>query len=144
MSSNAERAELLTVALRAAAHSDRRTLADLYTEDVKAWTPTLSASSATELLAELDLRDDAFSEIDFEATPLDVGGNYACVEWAVSMTHTGSLELRNAATIEATRLRVTVNGVTVAEFRGDRICSLRQYWDEVSIFEQLGLLGDSS
>jgi hypothetical protein len=30
--------------------------------------------------------------------------------------------------------------VTVAEFRGDRICSLRQYWDELSLFEQLGLL----
>ena len=27
---------------------------------------------------------------------------------------------------------------SVAEFRGDRICSLRQYWDELSVFDQLG------
>jgi hypothetical protein len=27
-----------------------------------------------------------------------------------------------------------------AEFRGDRICSLRQYWDELTVFDQLGLL----
>jgi hypothetical protein len=27
----------------------------------------------------------------------------------------------------------------VAEFRDDRICSLRQYWDELSAYEQLGL-----
>jgi hypothetical protein len=37
---------------------------------------------------------------------------------------------------------VTFHGITVAEFLGDRICSLRQYWDELSVFDQLGLLPD--
>jgi len=35
---------------------------------------------------------------------------------------------------------VTLHGITVAEFRSDRICSLRQYWDELDVFDQLGLL----
>ena len=39
--------------------------------------------------------------------------------------------------------RVTpINGVTVAEFRDDRICSFRQYWDEFAVLEQLGALAD--
>ena len=32
---------------------------------------------------------------------------------------------------------VTVHGVTVAEFQGDRICSLRQYWDEFAVAERI-------
>ena len=33
-----------------------------------------------------------------------------------------------------------VHGVTVAEFLGDRICSVRQYWDEFAVLEQLGVM----
>jgi hypothetical protein len=56
------------------------------------------------------------------------------------MSHTGVLRLGGDTTIEPTGLRVTVRGVTVAEFRGDRICALRQYWDEFAVLEQLGVL----
>ena len=35
---------------------------------------------------------------------------------------------------------MTMRGVTVADFEGDRICAFRQYWDEVALLEQLGLL----
>jgi len=141
VTSNATRAAILTQALRARVDGDREALAALYTDDVRAWTPAQSAASAAELLAELDRADDAFSDIELELTALDVNGDYACVEWRVNMTHTGNLELR-ADVVPPTGLRITLNGVTIAEFRGDRICSIRQYWDELAVFEQLGLLGD--
>ena len=142
MSSNADRATILIEALRAGLDGDRRSLGRLFTDDVKAWTPAQSASSVGELLAEIERRDDAFTEIELDVTPLDVGGDYACAEWSVTMTHSGALQLRGASSVEPTGLRIAVSGVTVAEFRGDRICSLRQYWDELSVFEQLGLLHD--
>ena len=44
--------------------------------------------------------------------------------------------------VEATGARITLNGATVAEFRGDRICAARQYWDELAVYEQIGLLAD--
>ncbi len=141
MSSNAERAAILTDALRAGLEGDRDTLARVYTDDVRAWTPALAMSSVVELMAEADRHDDAFSEVDLDVIPLDVGGDYACIEWRATMTHTGTLQLEDSA-VEATGLEITINGVTVAEFRGDRICALRQYWDELSVFEQLGLVGD--
>jgi ketosteroid isomerase-like protein len=144
MTSNADRATTLTRALVAGVEGDRDTIEALYTEDVTAWTPAFSVSSLAGLLDEFERRDDAFSDIEVAVTPLDVGGDYACAEWRVTMTHTGDLVLRDGAVLEPTGVRVTLNGVTVAEFRDGRICSFRQYWDELSIFDQLGLLGDES
>jgi ketosteroid isomerase-like protein len=139
---NATRADTLVRALQAAVARDHDAIAALCTDDVTAWTPVLSASSAPELLASLELRDDAFSELELEATPLDTGGDFAVVEWSLGMTHTGTLTLPDGDVLEPTGLRVTVHGATVAEFRDDLICAVRQYWDELAMFEQLGLLGE--
>lgn len=144
MTTNAERADALARALRAGLEGDGDAIRALCTEDVKAWTPALSAASLTELETELARRDDAFSDLALDVAPLDVGGDYAGAEWSVAMTHTGPLTLAGGAVVEPTGVRVTINGATVAEFRGERICSLRQYWDELAVFEQLGLLADGN
>jgi hypothetical protein len=127
MTTNAERAEILERALRARVDSDRRAAEDLYTDDVKAWTPALSTSTRAELLAEFDRTDDAFSNVAVDITPLDVGGDFACAEWTLTMP-----------AFDSDRGRATVHGITIAEFQGDRICSLRQYWDESAVAELLG------
>lgn len=142
MTSNAGRATTLMRALRASIGGDGDAVRDLYTEDVKAWAPSRSASSLTELLAEIDRRDQAFSDVEVDVEPLDVGGDYACAEWSVTMTHTGPLTLAGGEVVEPTGARITVHGATIAEFRGDQICSLRQYWDELGVFEQIGLMPD--
>jgi ketosteroid isomerase-like protein len=138
MTTNAERAGVLERALRARVEGDRDASEQLYTDDVKAWAPSLSTSSRTELQAEFDRRDDAFSDLELDVTPLDVGGDFACAEWTVTMTHSGPLAMADG-TVEATGRRVRVHGVTIAEFDAGRICSLRQYWDEFAFAEQLGL-----
>jgi ketosteroid isomerase-like protein len=140
VTSNEARAAVLVRALRAGIERDREALGGLLTDDVRAWTPTLSTSSLSELLDELDRRDDAFSDFDLDAAPLDVGGDYACVEWTVEMTHSGPLRLAEETSVESSGIRVTMHGVTVAEFTGARIVSLRQYWDEFAVLEQLGVL----
>ena len=144
MTSNATRADVLTRALRAAVAGDIRPIADVFTDDVKAWTPALVAASRDELFAAYERRDGAFSELDVDVVPLDVNGAYACAEWTVTMTHTGPLDVAVDHTVEPTGVRVTVHGVTVAEFRGEQICALRQYWDEFSVLEQLGVLREPS
>ena len=72
--------------------------------------------------------------------PLDVGGELACAEWSLTMTHGGPLTIGGGVVVQPTGVRVVLHGVTVAEFRGDRICALRQYWDELDVFDQLGLV----
>jgi ketosteroid isomerase-like protein len=139
VTTNADRAATLTRALEAGIHGDVATLAGLYTDDVTAWTPAFFVDSAAELLAIIDTRDEVFSDIELAVRPLDVGGDHACAEWQATMTHTGTITLAGGAVVEPTGHRVTVYGATFAEFRGDRICSLRQYWDELALFEQLGV-----
>jgi ketosteroid isomerase-like protein len=140
MASNAERAATLVRALEASIVGDSGVIGELYTDDVKGWAPALTVSSAAELAVEFEERDGAFSDIELDVSPFDVAGDRACVEWIVSLTHSGPLELDDDIVIDPTGLRVSLHGVTVAEFDGDKISSFRQYWDEVELLEQLALL----
>ena len=144
MTPDATRSAILVRALHASIEHDRAAAGDLYTEDVRTWTSAVSTASLSELMDAFERRDDAFSNLELDASPLEVGGEYACVEWSVTMTHTGPIELADGKLVDPTGAHVTLYGITVAEFRGDRICSLRQYWDELSVFDQLGLLRDGA
>ncbi len=137
VTSSTRRASVLVEALRAAFDRDHEALARLFTEDVRVWTPLRSVSSLGDLVSELEHHDDAFSDAVADVVPLEVGGDYACAEWSVAMTHTGPLETSGRAVIEPTGVRVVIHGATVAEFQGERICSLRQYWDELSALEEI-------
>jgi ketosteroid isomerase-like protein len=139
MASNAERAATLVRALEASIVGDSSVVAELYTDDVKGWAPAISVSSAAELTAELADRTGAFSDISLDVSPFDVAGDRACVEWVVSLTHSGPLPLDGDVVLDPTGLRVTLHGVTVAEFDGGRIASFRQYWNEAELLEQLPL-----
>jgi ketosteroid isomerase-like protein len=138
-STDSDRAEVLVRAIEATMAGDSTLLGMLYTEAVDGWSPSMSVSSAAELAVELEKRDTAFSDIDLEVAPLEVGGDQACVEWVATATHSGALMVDDVV-IEATGRRVTVRGVTVAEFDGGRICAFRQYYDEVALLAHLGLL----
>jgi ketosteroid isomerase-like protein len=143
MASNAERAATLVRGLEASILGDSTVVADLYTDDVKGWAPAMSVSSAAELAVEFEDRDGAFSDIELDVSPLDVSGDRAAVEWIVQVTHSGPLEIDDDLVIDPTGLRLTLHGVTVAEFEGNKIRSFRQYWDEVEILEQLALLPEA-
>ncbi len=138
---NAERAEALVRALRAALAGDADTIRSLCLSDVHVWTPARSASSVDELVAGFLERDEVFPDIQLETTPLDVGGDHACVEWTANMTQRGEVVLRDGTRVEPTGAVVALHGVAVAEFEGDRIASVRQYWDHMELLDQLGLAG---
>jgi ketosteroid isomerase-like protein len=141
MASNAERAALLVRGIEASVAGDSSVVSDLYTDDVKAWSPAMTITSAAELAVEFEDRDEAFSDIELDLTPLDVAGERACIEWTATVTHSGPFVIdEGEVVIEATGKRCTLRGVTVAEFDGDRIKEFRQYWDELAILEQLELL----
>jgi ketosteroid isomerase-like protein len=140
VTTNTARTSILERALRGSIEGDSTVIGEVYTDDVRVWAPALSVSSARELAEEFRRRDDVFSGIELEIFPLDVSGDYACAEWTVTMTHSGRLVLADGLVVEPTGIQVTINGATVAEFDGDRICSLRQYWDEFGVLEQLGVL----
>ena len=137
-----DRAAALMRGLAASAIGDSSVIVELYTDDVHGWSPAMSVSSAAELAIEVEDCDDAFSDIELTFTPLDVGGHKACVEWELRARHTGPLMLDDEVQIDATGRQLTLHGVTVAEFDGDRICGFRQYWDDAELLAQVGALPD--
>ena len=139
MTTNHDRASTLVRALHAGINGDLPTLRTLLSDDVRAWTPTFTAASLEDVLDGLTRPADVFSDLSLDATPLDVGGDFACVEWTVEATHTGDLRFSDQLSLDPTGIRITLHGVTVAEFDGERICSLRQYWDEFAALDQLGV-----
>jgi hypothetical protein len=141
MTSNAERAATLERAIRAGVARDAEVLRDLVTPDVRVWTPLIATSSLAELLAALAERDDTFGAIDLDVRPLDVAGDFACVEWTAQLTPRGPFTLADGSVVEPADTPIAVNGVTVAEFAGTRICALRQYADELAPLTRRGLVG---
>jgi predicted ester cyclase len=108
----------------------------LFTEDVNAWSPNLSASSLAELEEAFAERHDALSNLAIAITGLDVVGNKAIAEWVLEADHTGPLVLDDVR-VEATGRRVQLAGATIAEFRDHRIRAFRSYFDDVTLLEQM-------
>jgi ketosteroid isomerase-like protein len=140
MGSSDDRAAVLVQAIEATVTGDSRVVRELYADDVQGWSPVMTVSSAAELAVELEDRQEAFTDIELDVAPLDVGDDQACVEWIATATHSGPLVIDEDVVIEPTGGRFTLRGVTIADFEGDRIRAFRQYWDEVSLLEQLQLL----
>jgi predicted ester cyclase len=109
----------------------------LFTGDVAGWSPIAAVSGLT-ALAELSARRDAaFSGLVLTFRGLDEAGNKAFAEWLIEADHTGPLVLGEDAVLEATGRRVRLAGVTVADFRDQKIRSFRSYFDDASLIEQI-------
>jgi hypothetical protein len=137
MASSAGRVAALIRGIEVSANGDSGVIAGLYTDDVQGCSPVMDISSAAELAIEIEDRDGVFADIELVFAPLDVAGEQACVEWTMTATHSGPLNINDDVCIDASGVRLTVHGVTVAEFDGDRICRFRDYWDEANVLAQI-------
>lgn len=135
------RAETLRRAVAATTDANASSLGELFTNDVTASSPALEVGSLDELAAELEARDAVFRDLSVEFAAVDVVGDRGYAQWTATATHAEALEVDDLV-IEATGARLTLHGITVAEFDGDRISALRQYWDEIELLSGLGLLPD--
>ena len=109
----------------------------LFTEDVVGWSPIATVSGLTDLADLAAARETTFSNVVIMFRGLDEVGNKAVAEWLVEADHTGPMVLGEDAVLEATGRRVRLAGVTVADFRGEKIRSFRTYFDDVSLIEQM-------
>jgi ketosteroid isomerase-like protein len=136
------RALIVQYALKAAVTGDEARLEQVYTDDVTGWSPTATATSREDLLADLRGRKGVFSDVDLALDAVDEVGDKVIAEWRLAATHTGPLEL-DELRLDPTGRRVELRGVLIAEFGGERIKRFRQYWDEVALLDGLGLLPEA-
>ena len=109
----------------------------LFTDDVVGWSPIATVSGLADLVDLAADRETTFSNVVIMFRGLDEVGNKAFAEWLVEADHTGPMVLGDGAVLEATGRRVRLAGVTVADFRGEKIRSFRTYFDDVSLLEQM-------
>ena len=110
---------------------------DVFTDDVVGWSPIATVFGLPDLVGLAANRDSAFSNVVIMFRGLDEVGNKAFAEWLIEADHTGPLDLGDGALAEATGRRIQMAGVTVADFRQNKIKSYRTYFDDMSLIEQI-------
>ena len=133
-----ERTDRVLRAIEATISGDTSGVAQLFTADVVAWTPTFSVSSRVELAVELEDQEDGFSQVEVHPGPFVVEGNQICTEWVATAQHTDPRAPAGGWAPDGPERRVRLRGATVAEFAGDEICAMRHYWDEGERRAELG------
>jgi steroid delta-isomerase-like uncharacterized protein len=79
----------------------------------------------------------AFPDLTIEAEDPIVEGNRAAFAWTLRGTHRGKI-----MSIPATGKRVEYTGVSLVQFRGDKIIESMRNWDVAGMLRALGCLPD--
>jgi ketosteroid isomerase-like protein len=131
-----DKASVLRRLLGALVRGDSETIGELVTDDVLAWSPSIFAESRDDLIGEASERQEALSNIEVDVGIVHVVDGSAIAEWHVSADHTGPLSVDDDLIIEATGRRLHLSGATFAEFRDDKVCAVRSYFDDLALLEQ--------
>ena len=134
------RRDVLERALEACIVGDVNALPDLFTSDASVWSPNMLASSLDELSEAVADRDGSLSDVSVQIDALDVVGNKGFVEYRVSAVFSGPFALDDERVIEPTGAAILIGAALVADFDGDKIAALRNYFDDATLMEQM-LLG---
>ena len=134
---NKSRKDVLSKALEAEVGGASVDLSTLFTEDVVGWSPYAMVSGLEALAQLAALREEAFSNVVIMFRGVDEVGNKAFAEWLIEADHTGPLVLGDEAVVQPTGRHVRLPGVTVADFREEKIRSYRTYFDDLSMIEQI-------
>jgi hypothetical protein len=135
MSDN-DRAAVLERAIHMCLKGEFDELAEVFTDDVVAWSPTVLVSSRDDLAEALAIQDSAFSGLQASIDSLDVFGNKGFVEFRVTARFTEPFVIGDTQ-IEPTGDEVVLGAALVAEFDGSLIKAYRNYFDELSLLTQL-------
>jgi ketosteroid isomerase-like protein len=132
-----DRRFVLRRAIKTLMVGDSRGVCELFTPDVSCWSPNLLVASQDELLAALTGCDDALTDVEVDVGSVDVIGDKAIAEWVVTGVFSTPFLVDDDVLIEPNGRRLAVAGVTVAEFEGEKICRLRNYFDDAAFLEQM-------
>jgi len=128
--------DLATRAIRACTLGDADELAELFTDDVVAWSPILLTTSLAGLTEAMDDVEAALSDVEVHIDTIGSFGDSTVAEYRITGRFTGPF-VAGDATVPPNDRTIVVGGAVVMDFSGDRICSFRNYFDELTLLEQL-------
>ncbi|MCZ7398453.1 MAG: nuclear transport factor 2 family protein [Candidatus Methanoperedens sp.] len=98
-----------------------------------------TARGLDEIRAFLEIHFRAFPDAKMTMLKLLSEGTAAIAIWTWTGTNSGPIDMPDGKIIPPTGRTFTVQGVTVYDFKGDRIMKVRLYFQEISFLKQLGL-----
>ena len=82
---------------------------------------------------------EAFPDLHFDIRDTIAQGNMVAVTWTSKGRHTKPFNPMDGGSIPPTNKSATVSGCTIVEIRNNQITRQSIYWDQVSLFSQLGI-----
>ncbi len=131
----ADRSAVVRAALDAVVSGDASRFDQLFTDDVVFVGPHVSATSRAALEEAVGQPEDALSDVRIVVRSLDVVGDKVVVEWQLDARFTGALLFDDNVLIEPTGQALHLPGASFAEFRGERICAFRHYFDDSELLD---------
>ena len=132
-----DRGRVFRRALEASVQGDVDALPDLFTDDVSGWSPNLLVGSLAELAEAIAVREEAVSDVAINIDALEVLGNKGFAEYRLTAVFSGPLVLGDDVVVEPNGREILMGGAIVVEFTGDKISAFRNYFDDVSLLEQM-------
>src|SRR5262245_15107692 len=132
-----DRRRVLSRAVEACIRGEVDALPDVFTADVSVWSPNMLAASLEELTESVAYREDALSDVTVHVDAVDVVGNKGFMEYRVSAAFTGPFVIDDETAIEPNGRDILVGAALVAEFTGDKISAIRNYFDDATLMEQM-------
>ena len=116
---------------------------ELYADDFKGEAPGAPPLDRDQSRMYSQGFSDAFPDGRFTISHTVVEGDFVVTHWVASGTHTAPLRTFSGQTIPATGKKATVAGCTVTEVRNGKIARDWNFWDQVALLTQLGLMPPS-
>ncbi len=85
---------------------------------------------------------DAFPDLHFNIKHIIAQGDWVSIAYETKGKHEGPLTTPTGDKIPPTHKVATVPGVSLLEFKNDKVVRIEQYWDMVTLLTQLGLVTD--
>jgi steroid delta-isomerase-like uncharacterized protein len=82
----------------------------------------------------------AFPDIHLEVLHVLAEGDHVLIHWRGSGTHSERLATLTGETIPPTRRAVSLSGALLFEVREGKIVRVWDYWDQLSLLAQLGII----
>ena len=132
-----DRRSILQGGLEACLRGEADALPKFFTEDVTVWSPNLFATSLEELTASIALREEALSDVNGPGgLPRHLREQGVRRIPRHRRLH-GPVRHRRGHRRRAERTEILLGAALVAEFTGDKISALRNYFDDASLLEQM-------
>jgi ketosteroid isomerase-like protein len=131
------RTDIVERALAAGVGMSGADLSEIFTDDASVWSPIMFAAGTAELAEAFADRELAFDNHVVSIRSIDEFGARVFVEWQLDAEHVDAYVLTDDAIIEQTGRHVFMGVASVFDFRGDKVCAVRSYFDSLALLEQI-------